>query len=69
MMDYAVVYHLRDGILLHRADCGYARACADEGIPVLTMMGCESEPDALTPRGKCLRGGVCEIPTTEKTKE
>jgi hypothetical protein len=66
--DYAVVYRL-DGILLHRADCGYVRWAAAHDAPVLTMMGCESEPDALTPRGKCLLGGVCEIPTTNETKE
>jgi hypothetical protein len=66
--DYSVVYRM-GGILLHRADCGYARAAAAAGAPVLTMMDCESEPGALTPKGACLCGGVCEIPTTKEDEE
>ena len=68
--DYAVVYRLGGPLLLHRADCGYARWAAEEdGAPVLTLMDCETDPGPFTPRAACLRGGVCAIPEETTTKE
>lgn len=46
MNDYALVAdEATQTITLHTATCPAARAAADAGVMVMTMLGCESEPD------------------------
>jgi hypothetical protein len=44
----------RDGThMLHAAFCAHVRKLADDGYPVMTMIGCDGLPDML-PRHSCL---------------
>ena len=41
-------------LVLHRADCHIARSQAALGEPVLTLFGCEGDPDPKMARCSCL---------------
>jgi len=41
-------------VMMHRADCPYLRALAEQGFPVLTMLDCQGDPDPELPRHDCL---------------
>ena len=62
MRDYAVAPYpnpdaepaKRGVLILHKPDCRIVRAQADLGDPVLTLYGCEGDPDPKMARCSCL---------------
>ena len=53
--DYAVAPDATGfALVLHRADCPQVRAQAEHGDPVMTLFGCEGDPDPSMPRCRCL---------------
>jgi hypothetical protein len=57
-MDYAVAPSLGPGpverLVLHKADCPTVRLQAASGDPVMTLFGCEGDPDPRMTRCSCL---------------
>jgi hypothetical protein len=45
-IDIAMVHDNSTGeVMVHKADCPVARRMAEEGHPVMTMLGCQKVPD------------------------
>lgn len=54
--DYALTDDGKGGVILHRADCTYARAMAAIGRPVCTMSDCQGPMPKGIKRHSCLDG-------------
>ena len=53
--DFAVAPDTTTGRLtLHAVDCPLVRAQAERGDPVMTLFGCERDPDPDMPHHNCL---------------
>lgn len=60
MIDIAIAQNLHTNeITLHRADCPVVRKMAEDGHPVMTMLGCKEMPDVVDyVRHSCLLNGT-----------
>ena len=54
MTDYALTDDGNGKVLAHRADCPYARKCAADGEPVMTLFDVQGELPRDVKRHSCL---------------